>query len=102
MNWKHLYSTAAWGKLRAGQLLRQPLCEFCLPNHISPATVVDHIIPHKGDPVLFFSSDNLQSLCKQCHDSAKQSAEKRGVAAVGCDEDGTPLDPTHHWRGGEG
>lgn len=33
-----------------------------------PATVVDHITPHRGDPVLFWSRSNHQALCKPCHD----------------------------------
>lgn len=32
------------------------------------ATVVDHIIPHRGDQKLFWDQRNWQSLCKQCHD----------------------------------
>ena len=31
-------------------------------------TVVDHIRPHRGDPVLFWDEKNWQSLCKSCHD----------------------------------
>lgn len=40
------------------------------PNHFAPASVVDHIIPHKGkqDP-LFRDPKNLRSLCKPCHDA---------------------------------
>ena len=62
-----------------------------------PANVVDHVKPHKGNEVLFFNPLNLQSLCKSCHDSAKQTLEKSGVL-IGCGTDGTPLDPSHHWR----
>ncbi|HHR5499154.1 TPA: HNH endonuclease [Klebsiella pneumoniae] len=43
------------------------------------ATVVDHIKPHKGDETLFHNPDNLQSLCKRCHDSVKQRMEKGGT-----------------------
>lgn len=32
------------------------------------ATVVDHIIPHKGDQYLFWDRSNWQPLCKLCHD----------------------------------
>ena len=41
---------------------------------IVPATVVDHVRPHKGNPAVFWDSTNLQSLCVQCHD-AKTKAE---------------------------
>lgn len=30
--------------------------------------VVDHIVPHRGDEFLFLSDDNVQTLCKACHD----------------------------------
>ena len=30
--------------------------------------VVDHIRPHRGDPILFWDESNWQSLCKACHD----------------------------------
>jgi len=61
---------------------------------ITPATVVDHIVPHRGCEVRFFDYENTQSLCKAHHDSAKQFAERRGFSkAVGVD--GVPLDPLH-------
>jgi 5-methylcytosine-specific restriction protein A len=41
------------------------------------ATVVDHIVPHKGDKVKFWDSSNWQSLCKRCHD-AKTATEDGG------------------------
>ena len=32
------------------------------------ATVVDHVVPHRGDIKLFWDRDNWQSLCKEHHD----------------------------------
>lgn len=61
------------------------------------ATVVDHIKPHKGDEKIFFDANNLQSLCKPCHDSHKAKQENSGVL-VGNDTKGIPLDPQHHWN----
>jgi len=34
---------------------------------LTPATVVDHIVPHRGDPILFWDEKNWQPLCKDCH-----------------------------------
>jgi 5-methylcytosine-specific restriction protein A len=35
------------------------------------ATVVDHIVPHRGDERLFWDSvNNWQSLCESCHNRA--------------------------------
>ena len=51
-------------------LLAHPLCVECeSQGRITPATVVDHIVPHKGNLELFWDEGNLQTLCKQCHDS---------------------------------
>lgn len=61
------------------------------------ATVVDHITPHKGDPVLFWNSQNWQSLCPTHHNAAKQKQERTGKV-IGCDANGQPLEPTHHWN----
>lgn len=50
-------------------------CEECLKE--GQKTVVeeyDHIIPHRGDPVLRDDIDNLQPMCKR-HHSAKTAAE---------------------------
>lgn len=65
------------------------------------SAVVHHLKPHKGDPDLFYSLDNLQSLCKKHHDSDAQSVESRGYS-VEVGEDGWPIDPAHpaNHRGG--
>lgn len=58
-----------WRKARIGFLTKNPFCIFCREKGIiKPATVVDHIIPHKGDKKLFWDKTNWQPLCKQCHD----------------------------------
>lgn len=95
---KRLYNTARWKKARKAQLLANPLCKFHFARGLVVAAgVVDHIKPHKGDEQLFFSASNLQSLCKLCHDSAKQ-AQERGGLLKGNGLDGLPLDPNHLWN----
>lgn len=59
---------------------------------IKAANVADHIKEHKGDPVLFWDEDNLQSLCKRHHDSDKQSFEKGGTPTVRVDAGGWPIE----------
>lgn len=88
--YKHLYKTKAWQNLRHHQLWTSPLCAFCE----AIATVADHITPHKGCPTLFHDPDNLQSLCKSCHDSTKKQIEMRGYHSL-TDEYGRPTDPLH-------
>lgn len=97
-----LYASTRWRALRAQQLAREPLCAFCTKDgKIKPATVCDHVKPHKGDLTLFWDPANLQSLCQSCHSGRKLAIEKRGYEA-GCDESGYPVDPNHPWyKGGK-
>ena len=45
------------------------LCEECLKEgRYVKATVVDHVVPHRGDPTLFWDRSNWRGLCKSCHD----------------------------------
>ena len=58
-----------WRSARDRYLQRNPLCVQCLKaGVITPATVVDHIIPHRGTKQLFWAENNWQPRCKDCHD----------------------------------
>ena len=58
-----------WRKARARFLRRNPLCAECRKEgRLTPATVVDHIIPHRGNQALVWDEGNWQPLCKPCHD----------------------------------
>lgn len=60
---------AEWRKAREGWLKEHPLCVTDeAEGRTVAATVVDHIIPHKGDRRLFWDRSNWQSLCKYHHD----------------------------------
>ena len=66
---QRLYNTLRWRKIRALQLQCEPWCADCLSHEIyTPATDVDHVIPHRGNEQLFYSG-RLQSLCHSCHSS---------------------------------
>ena len=87
-----------WQKARLAYLRLHPFCvDHARRGFTELATVVDHKIPHRGDMKLFWDSSNWQSLCKLCHDSWKQRLENSGVDS-GCDLDGKPTDPNHHWN----
>jgi 5-methylcytosine-specific restriction protein A len=60
--------TSAWQKASKGYLGSHPLCASCDERGLTvAATVVDHVVPHKGDKGLFWDSGNWQALCEQCH-----------------------------------
>lgn len=61
--------TARWQRYRLTFLAQHPLCAECeRAGRIVPATVVDHVVPHKGDEALFWDHANHRPLCKPCHD----------------------------------
>ena len=90
--YRKLYQSKLWKRLRHDTLVNEPFCQMKACGKI--ANVVDHIKPHKGDIDLFYATDNLQSLCKPCHDQHKQRFEKRGFDSD-VDSDGWPTDPKH-------
>ena len=94
--YRRWYGTKRWLARRGQQLRENPLCSTCGgKDRIEPATVADHVIPHRGDQYLFWYGV-LQSLCKPCHDHKTSVIEGRGWSdEVG--EDGYPTDPTHPW-----
>ena len=81
-----LYNTARWRKMSKAQLMKEPLCCDCLEiGVITPANQCDHVIPHHGDPVKFWSSP-LASRCRECH--GKKTAREQGKnpkPAIGVD-----------------
>lgn len=89
-----------WQKYREHFLREHPLCVYCERlGKVTPATVVDHKVPHRGDKGLFWEPENHQALCKHCHDSVKK-AEESGGLVKGCDTNGVPIDVRHHWQAG--
>ena len=65
----------SWRRARSEYLASNPTCRRC----DKPATVVDHVMPHKGNMRLFWNRANWQPLCGYCHSSSKQSEERRSV-----------------------
>lgn len=54
--------------VRGAFLALPPLYHFHPSPHVEPAEVTDHILPHHGDPSLFWAEWNLQTLSKRQHD----------------------------------
>ena len=84
----------AWARLRRSVLAEVPLCQYCPPGVITPATEVDH----KNNDPADNSRENLVSTCKPCH-SIKTMADMYGrPARMGCDAEGNPINPAHPWN----
>lgn len=50
---------------------RPPVMSRCHDQHrVTPATLVDHVDPHRGDQAKFWDrAGNWQALCRDCHDA---------------------------------
>lgn len=81
--WRAWYKTPEWSRLRRQTFVRDLfICQMVECGElISDARqrVCDHKRPHRGDRTLFFDPDNLQTLCKPCHDRIKQRIERREI-----------------------
>ena len=68
---------ARWQAARKAFLDANPLCAECdRRGRTVRATVVDHIIPHRGDEGLFWDQSNWQALCRRCH--SRKTAKEDG------------------------
>ncbi|WP_310619674.1 HNH endonuclease [Flexibacterium corallicola] len=98
--YRRWYNTKRWHRLRQKALVRdgyrcQKTGEILSGKKPEPnSPIADHIIPHKGDPKLFWDLDNIQTVSKAYHDKQKQLQEKRGYS-TDCDDEGWPVDPAH-------
>ena len=69
-----------WQRVSKAYLRRHPLCVRCkAQGRFTAATVVDHIIPHRGDPHLMWNESNWQALCKSCHDRKTWTEDRNPV-----------------------
>jgi 5-methylcytosine-specific restriction protein A len=60
-----------WDRERAAFLKMNATCRRCG----EPATLVDHVIPHRRNWKLFWNRSNWAPLCTSCHSRWKQREE---------------------------
>jgi 5-methylcytosine-specific restriction protein A len=66
--------------MRSAFLNRNPICNLCRRE---PASVLDHIVRHRGDALLYWDQKNWQGLCGNCHGLKTASETIRPGAAIG-------------------
>jgi len=100
------YSSKKWRRVRESKLSINPLCQDCETLEIiEPANHVDHVIAINDGGELF-DLDNLRSLCLRCHSRKTvyrdgglgQKKREYVINAKGCNKNGLPIDPNHHWN----
>lgn len=68
-----VYNSAMWRKMRLTKQMQNPLCEVCaMQNKIVLAEDIHHLVSFTKfngaeRDAIAFDSNNLISLCKQCH-----------------------------------
>lgn len=88
-HWRPWYSTKRWRELRLKVLERDGyvcqrtgvVCAGVSPEPNSP--VVNHKVPHRGDPALFWDEANLETVTKQVHDTIIQAEEQGSLHTRG-------------------
>jgi 5-methylcytosine-specific restriction endonuclease McrA len=101
------YDTPAWKAARRAALKRDGYrCVVCGRDIRGVGqSRVDHIKPLRIHPELALSLANLRSLCAN-HDNQRHREKGSGRGAprgekfviTGCDANGMPLDPAHHFN----
>ena len=67
----------AWRKARKQFLDEHPLCVVCFgEGRYVKATDVDHIVPHRRDPKLFWDRSNWQPLCHRHHSEKTRNEDQ--------------------------
>lgn len=103
---KRFYDSVAWKRAKQEKIFQaRGICERC-GRH---GTEVHHKIPlnddNVDDPKIALSLDNLELLCKSCHDMARTDGKERNPNKVEFTENGDVIitrskRPQKMWYGG--
>jgi len=75
--------TGRWAKAAASYRRQHPLCAYCaLEGRVEPATLVDHLYPHRVFEDVFWVNDWWVASCDVCHSGMKQATERAGRGAI--------------------
>jgi 5-methylcytosine-specific restriction endonuclease McrA len=69
--------TQQWDAAAKAFLDDRPLCLGCEAlGWTKPSTLVDHVVPHRGDMVVFWDRSRWQPSCRWHHDVVKKRLEQ--------------------------
>ena len=68
------YRTERWTRLRRAVMV-DAACQCAACGAVTLRIEVDHVVPHHGDPALFWNRANLQALCHDCHTNKTNRGE---------------------------
>jgi 5-methylcytosine-specific restriction endonuclease McrA len=75
--------TYKWQQASKAFLEKHPLCQCpdceAGEKRVTPATVVDHDPPHRGDMVKFWDRSTWRAMAKACHDRKTQQELQQGL-----------------------
>jgi 5-methylcytosine-specific restriction enzyme A len=76
--WRAWYQSARWKRIRMAVFVRDLFtCRECgRAEHDTSKLVAHHKTPHKGDPVLFWDEDSIETACCPCHDGPIKARER--------------------------
>jgi 5-methylcytosine-specific restriction endonuclease McrA len=73
--------SSKWDSASIGFLKKNKTCKACeLAGVLQRAQVTDHVVPHKGDMVVFWDRSQWQAVCRWHHDVVKQVLEREFAA----------------------
>jgi 5-methylcytosine-specific restriction protein A len=70
---RKLYHLRRWEKDLRPRVLADQAYSCAICGQVALSLHADHVIPHDGNPRLFWDRNNLQALCPTCH--ARKSRE---------------------------
>lgn len=89
------YGSRRWQVFRLEALKRDGFkCTRCSSRH---RLVVDHVLDVRSHPELALVLHNVRTLCAGC-DNKRHREKGHSGRPWGCDVNGVPLDPQHHWN----
>jgi len=75
---RRFYNSPGWRRVRLLKLQQNPVCEECFrQGRVTGAVIADHILPAREYASKRLDVDNLQSLCRACHNK-KTAADPKG------------------------